>query len=89
MVLVIRYISKKECAGLKHQYLKHSNIYLLGHIIMFYQYYIDCILEFVSEDLSQIWVDPSVVCKSISLSNIGLVSFQLGYMLQKKKHALN
>lgn len=64
---------------LKGQWLKHSNIFLIGYFAVHYQYYIDLLLGFQSVN-NKLYVDNHlIIIKSLLLSSIGLVCFYIGY----------
>ncbi len=82
LLSVIILLSKSEpVAKLKGQYLKHGTLVVFGYLIVHFQYPIDYILGNVTNNLPYIWVDTTIVIKSLALSVIGLISFILGYLL--------
>lgn len=81
---LISFIYRKESNyNLRGQFFKHSSFFLLGYIIVHFQYYIDFVLGNVSSDNLYIWINKSVVIKSMILSLIGLLCFFIGYLLCK------
>lgn len=86
---VIKLIKTREKqTALKQQYMRHSYVFIVGFIIVFYQFYIDYIIGLVDEDLKFIWIDSRYVCKSLALSNVALISFIIGYMKRKTQEPL-
>lgn len=77
---------KAKDFDIKKQYLRHSVIFIISYIVVFYQYNIDYLLGFVevNERTSLIWYDTTVVCKSLAMANIGLSSFMAGFQLYNK-----
>lgn len=74
--------SLSEYFDLSHLYLRHSFFFLICFIITFYQYDIDYVLGLCSvSDL--VWFRKSVVCKSLVVSNLALISCFLGYQVFK------
>ena len=83
------YCIKENNYYIKGQHFRHSFVFLLGYIIVFYQYIIDYVLYYIEkpEDVpSLIWYDQTVVCQSLCLANVGLNSFLLGYLWVKKRY---
>ncbi len=64
----------------------HSHIFVVIFVIIFYQFYIDYILGFIDSSEKKIWINTSVVVKSLGLCNIAMASFLLGYKYQLTKH---
>lgn len=81
LILMSFFIFKKKENNeiLKNNYLKHSNIFILGYIIVFYQVYVDYILGNTNDSLPFYWEDYSIVTKILLLSGIGITSFLIGY----------
>jgi oligosaccharide repeat unit polymerase len=82
--IIFNYYTKNS--GIKKQYLRHSVLFVISYIVVFYQYNIDYVLGFVevNERTSLIWYDTTVVCKSLAMANIGLSSFMIGFQLFNK-----
>lgn len=83
--LFIFFLKKETHTNLKGQYLKHSNLIIVGLVIVYFQYPIDYILGNVTGENLDIWHDRSIVLKSLVLSSIGFISFMLGYLLYAKR----
>ena len=82
----VLFLTKKEQVyELKGQFLKHSYLFIFGFLIVHFQLYLDFALGYIDRSISFIWVNQSVVLKSMILSSIGLISFFLGYLVYKKK----
>ena len=83
------YFRKEKNPNLRRQYLRHSFIFLIGYIIVFYQYIIDYVTHYIEkpdEVESLIWYSQDVVCRALCLANVGLNSFLLGYLYVKMKY---
>lgn len=85
VVLILFFYRKEHILTLRKHYLIHSFLFLLGYIIVHFQYPLDYVLGNVSESNFFIWVNKSIVVKSLYLSLIGLISFIWGYSLYKNK----
>ncbi len=79
-------LRKEKENALKGQFLKHSTLALLGILIVHFQYYIDFLIGNITSIELFIWVNNSIVVKSMILSTIGLLSFLLGYLVYKKEN---
>ena len=64
--------------------LIHSNLFLLGYIIIYYQYNIDYVIDFIDDRELTRWADSYAASQSIAIANIGLVSFLIGYIYKKE-----
>ena len=64
----------------------HSHIFVIVFFVIFYQSYIDYILGFIDTSEKKIWINISIVAKSLGLCNIAMASFLLGYKYQLTKH---
>ena len=86
VILIINFILiKKKDFTL----LKHSTLFLIGYLVVHFQYYIDIILNNTNGYNLYIVVERSVVVKSALISLIGLSSFFLGYDLLKIRLPVN
>ena len=74
---------------LKKIYLRHSVFFIICFVIVFFQFDLDYILGLKDESLDYVWIDTSIVCKSMALSNIALISVYLGYLMYKKNTSNN
>lgn len=83
--LIIFYSKREKYVLLKRQFFKHSNLVILGFIIVHFQYYIDLSLGNIDVDETNIWINSSIILLSFTISLIGLFSFFLGYSSFKKK----
>lgn len=81
VVLVLFFIHKEDLFRLRRHYLKHSILFLIGYVIVHFQYPLDFVLGNVPEDNLFIWVNRTIVVKSLFFSTIGLISFLWGYAL--------
>lgn len=66
---------------LRKRFLKHSNLFILSIIIVYFQYPIDYILGNSLPNDDFIWVKEAVASKALIMSSIGLISFFIGYLL--------
>jgi hypothetical protein len=82
-ILVVFYGRKETNHYLKGNFLNHSNLFLLGYTIVFFQYYIDYVLGNVSDSEMRIWVDKTIVVKSMVLAIVGMLCFMIGYLSYK------
>jgi len=82
-LMVLFFTNKEKNNNLKKQYIKHSYIFLLGYLIVHFQYYIDYVLGNTTENNLYIWYNVTYSNKSIILCVLGLVSFLLGYLIKK------
>lgn len=80
--------SREKQVDFKGQYLRHSSLFIIGFIIVFYQYYIDYVIGLLDDSLKFIWIDSGYVCKALCLSNIALVCFIIGYMQSRNRELI-
>lgn len=73
------FTKKDKIFQLNGQFLKHSNLFVFGFLVVHFQSYIDFSLGNITKDDTFIWVNQSIVIKSMILSAIGLLSFFLGF----------
>lgn len=85
-ILIAFFSLKEKVSDLKSKLLKHSNLFLVGFVIVFFQYHIDYYLDNLDQSLTFIWVNPEIVMKSLFISSIGMYSFMLGYLLLSIKN---
>ena len=64
----------------------HSHIFVIVFFVIFYQSYMDYILGFIDTSEKNIWINISIVAKSLGLCNIAISSFLFGYKYQSSKH---
>ncbi|QQX75957.1 MULTISPECIES: O-antigen polymerase [Aequorivita] len=88
-VVTAMFFTRRETEPfLKAQFFKHSNLAVLGILIVNFQYYIDYLIGNIPSSNDFIFVNPQIVIKSLTLSIIGLLMFYLGYLSfnKRKKH---
>jgi hypothetical protein len=73
---------------LRGQYLRVSNLFLLGFIIVHFQFYIDLVLGNFDMGRQDLVVSRDIIIKSAVISSIALVCFCLGYFYKLKKNNL-
>lgn len=83
--LLFFFLRKEPNINIKGQFVKHSTLVLIGYLIVHFQFYVDYVLGNATISNTFIWVNTSIVIKSMVLSTIGLLCFLLGYLLQKGK----
>ena len=84
LLSVVSFFLKKEPnSKLKKQYFKHSVFFLIGYLIVHFQYPLDYLVGNISND-KFIWINQRIVVKSLSYQ-LGLISFLLGYVWNMKK----
>lgn len=85
------YCHKEKNPLLKGQYLRHSALFLISYIVVFYQYFIDYSIGLITTvDTTStigriVWYNESLIPTCLAISNIGLNMFLLGYMFRKSK----
>ncbi|MFV0221279.1 O-antigen polysaccharide polymerase Wzy family protein [Empedobacter falsenii] len=83
--IIISFFSIKEKhINLRNQLIKHSSLFLIGFLIVHFQYYVDFVLGNSTYTDFKIWYDSSIVVKSLTISIIGLLSFLIGYLSKIK-----
>lgn len=86
--IIVLIKSREKQVAFKRQYLRHSSLFIIGFIIVFYQYYIDYIVGLIDDSLKFIWIDSMYVCKALCLSNIALICFIIGYMKSRNREPI-
>lgn len=81
--LIIFVIKKENNKNLQGQVLKHSYLFLIGYLIVSFQFYIDFIIYNIDENYQEIWVNRSIVVKSMVIVTSGLLTFLIGYSTTK------
>ncbi|WP_313382265.1 O-antigen polysaccharide polymerase Wzy [Proteiniphilum saccharofermentans] len=81
LVLVLFFIHKEGLFVLRKNYFRNSILFIIGYVIVHFQYPLDYVLGNVSADNFFIWINRTIVVKSMFFSTIGLVSFLWGYTL--------
>lgn len=71
----------KDPMGINRIHLRHSVYFMICYIIVFYQCCLDYLLGLADLSNTYLWYDTTVVAKSLALSNIGLTSIFLGYII--------
>lgn len=79
----VRFFIKNK-KQLKSILIRHSFIFLLCYFVVFYQCYMDYIVGLIDSTEKNLWIDTSIVCKSMVLATMALSSLLLGYSLFKK-----
>jgi hypothetical protein len=74
---------------IKGQHLKHSTLFLTGLVVVHFQSYVDFLIGNISQNNNFIWVNNAVVVKCMALSLLGVVSFCLGYLFNRKNTISN
>src|SRR5690606_20369092 len=77
--------NKERVPNLQRQYLRHSTLVIFGFVVVHFQYHIDYLLGYVNEFNPYIWVNNQIVVKALSVSVAGLISFLIGYLLNRGK----
>lgn len=86
LLSVISFFLKKEPnPKLNKQYFKHSVFFLIGYLIVHFQYPLDYLVGNISGNDKFIWINQRIVVKSLFISTLGLISFLLGYVWNIKK----
>jgi oligosaccharide repeat unit polymerase len=67
-------------ALLKKNIFRHSVFFLYGFIIVHFQYLIIFCIQGSVNTKVDIWVDRTIVCKSLIISSIGMLVFIVGYI---------
>ncbi|OAD45669.1 hypothetical protein LPB303_05090 [Polaribacter atrinae] len=89
IILGIFILRKEKVDSLKKQYLKHSNLFVLGFVIVHFQFYMDYLLSNTTKNNTYVWYDINVINKAFILSLVGLIAFFLGYFIFFfKKHKI-
>lgn len=63
----------------------HSMFFIVCFCIVFFQYALDYVLGFVDDTDHYVWVNPSVVTKSLAISNLALICLIIGYNNNNKR----
>ncbi|OYD44532.1 hypothetical protein CHU00_16585 [Sphingobacterium cellulitidis] len=70
---------------LKKQYIKHSNLFLLGFLIVHFQFYIDYAFNnFSASEIEIYFVYFNIINKAVTISVIALITYFLGYLSFRK-----
>lgn len=86
VVALFLFVKRKETTTfLNGQFLKHSTLFLVGFLIVHFQYIIDYLIDNVDDTNFFIWVNRSVVIRGLLISSLGLISFLLGYLIFNSK----
>ncbi len=85
-VTTVSVLFKRErVIELRGNYFKAFYLFLLGYLIVHFQFYIDVLLKNITLYDKWIFAHPGVILKAASLSLVGLTSFYLGYLLYQNK----
>lgn len=63
---------------IRKYYFRHTVFFVLCYCIVFFQCDLDFIFGLLNGDENIVWINPKIVCKSMAISNIALVSLCLG-----------
>ncbi len=78
---VILFISKKEYnLNLRGQYIRTSFLFILGYLIVYFQYLFDYLFGYITES-SPMWHYNRVILLSTVYSSIGLFCYFVGYLI--------
>lgn len=82
---ILLYLGDRAITGkfLKKNHLRHSVFFIICFFIVFFQCDIDYVLGIIDDSNYNLWYDTRVVCKSLALSNIALISMIIGYAFNK------
>lgn len=83
--LFIFLLSREDNRLLKKNYIKHSNLIILGFVIVFLQIPIEYIFSKVDLNNTFFIPYPNHFYKSVIVASISFVSFLLGYTISKKR----
>ena len=78
------FFARKDNVTLKNDSLRLSVIFVLGHVIVYFQKDLDFLLGYTDMSSRVMWSDVKIVCKCMAISNLALQSFMLGYLFEKK-----
>ena len=79
LLLLMFFFKKENNPSLRKQYLKISNLFLIGFSIVHFQMYIDAFLGFLQEDNSFIFINKQIAVKSLLISSIAFSVYCIGY----------
>lgn len=87
--LIVYFYSEKKNDRFKlaPQLLRHSVLFIILYVIVFFQVDIDYVLGIIGTDNSRLWIENRIVAKALALSCIGLNSLLCGlkfYTLRNK-----
>lgn len=86
IIVFILYVLKGESnLMLKGQYFRISNLFLVGFIIVHFQFYIDLVLGNFGTERMDFIIDLSIVNQSIILVSSALTAFFIGYLLNNRE----
>lgn len=80
--LLNKSVVRKNNGVLSSVKLRHSIFFILCFVIVFFQCDLDYIIGIADTDDNYLWIDKSVVCKSLAISNLALISLILGYYIK-------
>lgn len=88
---IFLFFTRKDAVSLKKDSLRLSVIFIIGHVIVYFQKDVDFLLGYTDMSNRIMWYDVKVVCKCMAISNLALQSFMMGYLfkLKKKSTCLN
>lgn len=80
ITLILFASSKQSYIGFKKEYFKISTVFIIGYVIVFFQRYLDVLVEISYPNNRHMFVSPALINKCALLSLIGLLSFIIGYL---------
>lgn len=81
------FFTRKDNGSLKKDTLRLSVVFIIGHIIVYFQKDIDFLMGYTDMSNRILWYDVKVVCKCMAISNLALQSFIIGYLFKKNKQS--
>jgi oligosaccharide repeat unit polymerase len=88
-VNLIAFVSQKHksiARPLKGIYFRHTLIFILCYVVVFFQCDLDYIIGISDESDKYLWIDTDIVCKSIALASMAFFSVLLGFSLYSGKN---
>ena len=82
---IVFFLGSERLEFMKKRVFKHSLIFLIGFMILHFQFPLDFILGNLTSYYNKIFLFDEVINSSIVLSLIGLLSFFVGYEIAKRK----
>lgn len=85
---IFLFFTGKDAVSLKKDTLRLSVIFIIGHVIVYFQKDVDFLLGYTDMSNQIMWYDEKVVCKCMAISNIALQCFMMGYFFKQKKQSV-
>lgn len=77
---------KKDKRGkLKGIYFRHTSFFLASFFVVFFQCDIDYVIGLIDESEKMLWIDNTIVCKSLALATMAMTSVLIGYKLMQMR----